>query len=157
VVAIPIVAACAAAANRLFIERNQRRHLVVILAVDALRRVCEEGLRNDVSRRNKSRAEATVLLERLLRGHKGGEAVEVKLDVQKGIVICEKHLAESPHILAKAGVRQSKEVMAPRLCVIVLYPEGIVHTLHRHLIEQGGVLRMGEEHREGYRVGHTWL
>lgn len=145
-VAIPIVAACAAAANRLFIERNQRRHLIIILAVDALRRVCEEGLRNDVSRRNKSRAEAIVLLERLLRGHKGGEAVEVKLDVQKGIVICEKHLAESPHILAKAGVRQSKEVMAPRLCVIVLYSEGIVHTLHRHLIEQGGVLRMGEKH-----------
>ena len=138
-----IVLRLVGAANRLIV-RYQTRH-VIVLAVDALRIVSEDGLRDDVCRGYQRVDKRRVLRERTTLCHKGGKAVEVKLDIGEGIAISQEELAERLHIGTKAGVRKSKNIAALACCVVILYNEVVVHAADRQAIKQSGVLRVAEE------------
>ena len=139
--ALPLIGS-GGAANVVLINRNQRRH--IIIAVDALRVVCEERLRDNVCRANQRVNERGVLRERLLLGQEGGETMEVKLDITKGISIGGEELADSLNILTEASVGESERVTLLHVCVMMSYNEVIIHTLYSDPIILRHVLGVAE-------------
>ena len=148
--AIPVRLIRGCTANRLvrevirLVERNQGRH-VIVLAVDTLRVVSEDRLRDDVCRGHQRIDNRRILRERTTLCHKGGKAVEVKLDIGEGIAVGQEQLAERLHIGTEAGICKSKNIAALACCVVILHNEVVVHAADRQAIKQSGVLRVAEE------------
>lgn len=151
IVALPLRLGGRSAANRLvaLIEGYQARHLVIllilILAVDTLRVVGKDRLRDNVRSGYQRLNDARVLLERMALGHEGRESEEVKLDVGEGITVCQEELAESLYIDSEAGVRESENIVILAICVTVVHDEVIVNTADRDLIVLRVVLGKAEK------------